>query len=488
MSKEPAHPPTIDALDGVLVAGGVPGVPPAARPGKGVKHSLRAFRHRDFAIFWCGALASNTGGWLSQLAVPYVLYQLTGSALWVALVSVAQFLPGIFLSPAAGALADRCDRRRVLICTQVGMSASALLLWAAWASGWRQPAVILLLVSLSGVFSGINMPSWQAFVADLVARPDLLSAVTLNSLQFNAARSLGPALAGLILAVLGPTWAFLLNGVSFVFVLFALTLVRAQHVRVAAPSTDGVGRQFLSTLTYIRSQPGIVISLVVSMAVGVLGNPIFQFTVVFAGSVFHVGPVELGCLLAALGVGAVIAAPLVSGWNHRLTLAHVVRWGLFLYGLAIIGFGLAPGYVAGLVALVLVGGSFLAVISAVNTSIQIIVADRMRGRVMAARIMIVSVSFPLGGVVQGLVSDRLGPRTAVVGAGVLMLVFAAVVMRWRSDATLDRLNDLHDEADDLPASTVPSHRPPATRATTQSAGRRGVRPGFFRRRSSNGPR
>ncbi|GAA3167097.1 MFS transporter [Nonomuraea roseoviolacea] len=425
--------------------------PPSAEGGRadaprGVRHSLRAFRHRDFTIFWGGALVSSTGSWLSNLAVPYVLYEITGSAFWVGLVSLAQFLPSVFLSPVGGTLADRRSRKRILLVTQSGMAVSALLLWLVWTSGQRDPVVMLVLVSLGGVFAGFNMPTWQSFVSDLVPRGDLHSAVTLNSLQFNTARSLGPALAGLLLAVLGPAWTFLLNAVSFLFVLAALAAIhpRAGRPQQAAPA--GMTRRFLAAPRYIRRQPGLVMALVVSVLVGVLGHPIFQFTVVFAGSVFEAGPVGLGLLNAALGLGAVVAAPLVSGWHHKLRLGLVVRWGLVLYGLSMIAFGAAPGYAWGVAALIVVGGSFLAVISSVNTSIQVIVADGMRGRVMACRIMTYTASLPVGGLLQGVVADWAGPRWAVCGAGALMAVAAVTLMRLRGRARLDRLDDPHDDS------------------------------------------
>ena len=443
-------PPPGGGDEAVPMAGTAVDVPVTPRAG-GLRHSLRAFRHRNFTIFWCGALASNTGSWLSNLTVPYVLYQLTGSAFWVGMVSLAQFLPGLFLSPAGGTLADRRDRKRVLMFTQSGMAVSALLMWAIWTSGWRQPAILLVLVALGGVFAGINMPSWQSFVSDLVPRDDLQSAVTLNSLQFNAARSIGPAIAGVLLATLGPSWSFLLNALSFVFVLAALSLVRSPARRQTHAASGGVTRQFIEALGYIRRSPGIIVSLVVSVMVGILGNPIFQLTVVFSDSVFHVGPVGLGILNTSLGIGAVLAAPIVSGWR-RLSLGQTVKWGLVIYGVAIIAFGAAPGYVFGVVALIVVGGCFLAVISGVNTSIQVMVADHMRGRVMACRIMFYTASFPIGGLLQGYVSDWLGPRTAVCGAGALMLVSAVALVRWRGQTRLERLDDPHDE-------TAPSPRP-----------------------------
>ena len=415
---------------------------PTPTTARGIRHAARAFRHRDFTIFWLGALASNTGSWVQNLAVPYVLYQVTESAFWVGLATFTQFVPVMLLGPLAGSIADRFDRRKVLLTTQSLMALAALALWAAWASGVRSPGAILALVAVAGVFGGINIPSWQSFVNDLVPRDDLLSAVTLNSLQFNAARALGPGIAGILLASLGPSWAFFLNGISFVFVLGALLAVRNRQVALETALSGGFLRQFRRAMAYTRRQPGILIGIVVAILVGGLGNPVFQFTVVFAAEVYDVGPLGLSLLNVSLGLGAVLAAPLVSGWD--VSRADLVRWGLLVYGGAIVAFAVAPVYVVGLLALVVVGGGFLVVISSTNTSVQVIVADHMRGRVMALRIMAFTGAYPLGALLQGSLSDLIGARPTVAGAGTI-LVAAAVVLALRP-RLLHRLDDPHDEA------------------------------------------
>ena len=409
-----------------------------------MRHALRAFRHRDFAIFWTGALFSNTGTWVQNLTIPYVLYQLTGSAFWVGFAAFAQFIPVMVLGPIAGSIADRRDRRIVLLCTQSAMAVAALGLWAVWASGIRNLAVILLLVAASGVLAGINIPSWQAFVNDLVPRQDLLSAVTLNSLQFNASRAFGPAIAGLLLATLGATWAFLVNGVSFVFVLVALLLVRTRPPVRTTPMSGGFVRQFTRAIRYTRTQPGIVVGMTAAVLVGVLGNPIQQFTVVFAADEFVVGPLGLAFFNVAIGLGAVIAFFLVSGWDNVVTKGRLVQWAMLAYGGAVVAFALAPTYAVGFAALIVVGGGFLAVISTTNTAVQTIVADHIRGRVMAVRIMAFTGAYPIGALVQGWIADRVGARPTVAGAGIL-LVLAALWFASRP-GLLDRLDDPHDDA------------------------------------------
>jgi MFS family permease len=388
---------------------------------------------------------SNSGNWLQNLAVPYVIFEVTDSAFWVGLATFSQFVPIMLLGPLGGSIADGHDRRRVLMVTQSLMAVAALLLWAVWVAGVRDEWALLALVALSGVLAGLNIPSWQAFVNDLVPRDDLLSAVTLNSLQFNAARAIGPGVAGVLLATLGPAWAFLLNAASFAFVLVALALVRTRPVVAQGGSTDeGVLRRFRAALRYSRRHTGIAVGITVVVLVGALGNPVFQFTVVFADDVFGVGAIGLGLLNVALGVGAVLAAPLVSGWDAVLSKGAITRWGLLAYGSAIAVFALAPTYAVGLVALVVVGAGFLAVVSATNTSTQYIVADHMRGRVMALRVMVFTGSFPLGALIQGWLADRIGPRATLAGAAAL-LVALSLVLGARRDL-LVRLDDPHDES------------------------------------------
>jgi MFS family permease len=427
--------------------GGPAGFGAAAPPKTGMRHALRAFRHRDFTIFWLGALASNTGSWVQNLTIPYVLYQLTGSAFWVGFATFAQFLPAMVLGPLAGSIADRFDRRRVLLTTQSAMALAALSLWAVWASGVRNLAAILCLVALSGVLAGINIPSWQSFVNDLVPREDLLSAVTLNSLQFNAARAFGPAIAGVLLATLGPTWAFLVNGLSFMFVIVALTLVHTRPPVRSTPMSGGFVRQFGRAVRYTRTQPGIMVGMLVAVLVGALGNPIQQFTVVFAEDEFVVGPLGLAFLNVAIGLGAVLAFFVVSGWDNVVTKATLVRWSLLAYGAAVVAFAASPSYAFGLASLVVVGGGFLAVISTTNTAVQTIVADHIRGRVMAFRIMAFTGAYPLGALIQGWIADQVGARPTVGGAGAILVV-AGVALASRP-ALLARLDDPHDEA--LPA-------------------------------------
>lgn len=416
---------------------------PVVVPQRGLRRALRAFRHRNFAILWTGAIFSSSGTWVQNLTVPFVIYELTDSAFWVGFATFSQFIPSMALGPLAGSIADRFDRRLVLLSTQSAMAAVALALWAIWASGVRSLAPILILVMFSGVIGGLNIPSWQAFVNDLVPREDLLSAVTLNSLQFNAARAIGPAIGGILLAASGPTLAFLVNGLSFVFVLVALTLVRSNQVRRTVPPSGSVLKQFARAVRYTRTQPGIIVGVVIAVLVGALGNPVQQFTVVFASDVFDVGPLGLAVLNVAIGLGAIVSFFILGGRDDVLSKATMVKWSFLAYGTAVIGFALSPNYVMAVVSLMVVGGGFLTVVSTSNTAVQTIVADHIRGRVMAFRIMAFTGSFPLGALLQGWLADHIGVRATVAGAG-LVLVAAAIWFITHGEL-LGRLDDPHDD-------------------------------------------
>ncbi|WP_258382808.1 MFS transporter [Streptomyces sp. NTH33] len=229
---------------------------PRPVPGRGLRHSVRALRHRDFAVFWTAALLTNAGSWFQNLAAPYVLYESTGSAVWVGLATAGQFMPYMLLGPFAGVLAERAPLRRTLLVTQSARALAALAMFVLWTAGVRQPLVLLLAVVAAGCAQGVSMPSWQAFVHQISRPEDLSSAVTLNTVQFNLSRSFGPAAGGVILVAWGPSWAFLLTFLAISCVVAALPAVRPGPRRAAANGAGqtgtGVLRQFAEAVSYVR--------------------------------------------------------------------------------------------------------------------------------------------------------------------------------------------------------------------------------------------
>jgi MFS family permease len=403
---------------------------------RGLRAAVRALGHRDFRLFWLGALVSNIGTWVQSATVPYVVYELTGSKSLIGVTAFLTFFPVVLMGPLGGSLADRFSRRRVLLWTQTAMAGVALALWAVWASGLDSVAALMALVALGAFVSGINIPSWQAYVSELVPRRDLLNAVTLNSAQFNAARAVGPAIAGVVLATLGPSWGFFLNAVSFGAVILALLLVRTVDADRERP-TGTVRSQFRAGLRYVRSHPELKLCIALVVLVAGLAQPVFQLMPVFAEDVFDVGESGYGLLAGALGFGGVLATPLIGGWGDLIRRSRLVAGALLFDGVMLIVFCSTSSLWVAVPAIACCGAAFLAVVSTLNTTVQLLVEERFRGRVMALYVMAFTAAYPIGALIQGAIADAVGVRATVTGAGVLLLL---VTLAARLTPVFDRLD------------------------------------------------
>ncbi len=418
--------------------------PPTSPRRPGLREAGAAFAIPEFRRFWVGALVSNSGSWMQNVSVPFVLYQLTESATWVGVASFAQFFPAVLMGPLGGSIADRFPRRSVLLVAQTAMAAIAIALWALWSSGAAAPWSIAALVALLGATSGIAIGSWQAFVSELVPRHLLLNAVTLNSAQFNGARAFGPALGGVVLATLGPSGAFALNAISFVAVLAALASIPGQPAAIAAAGErSSVRRETKETIAYIRGMPGIAACVLVVASIGFLGSPVFPLLAVFAEEVFAVSDSLYGLLGAALGIGGVLATPFVAGRGSGMLRSTLAGRGLAIYAVSLVAFALSPVFPLAVLSLAFAGGAYLAVASTLNTTIQVQVAEERRGKVLALYVMGLTSSYPIGSLVQGAIADVIGVRavTALAGAGL-----ALVWLRIRASGRFGMMDRVGDDA------------------------------------------
>lgn len=391
-----------------------------------------AFRYRGFKVFWLGALVSNTGTWVQNVTIPFVLYRMTSSAAWVGAAGFAQFLPGVVLSPLGGALADRYDRRRVIVVCQAAMATVAGAIWVVWLAGVRSPWALLGLVGIGGLVAGVNIPSWQAFVSELVPREALAQAISLNSAQFNLARAFGPAVGGVVLSVLGVSWAFLINAVSFGTVLGALAVVRPARRELPRGPRPGVLAQFAEGVRDVRGRPAVVTALAVLGAVSFFGQPVLQMLTVIVRDTYGAGAAGLGVLTAAFGVGAAAGVPLRSLWPEA-TPSRVVSAALVLYAAGVVGVALAPSIWFGTVAVAAAGVAYIPIVATLVATVQLAVPDAVRGRAMAIFVMGFNLGYPLGSMAEGRLADAIGVRPAV-GASAAALVAIVVALRARPGA------------------------------------------------------
>lgn len=389
---------------------------------------------------------------MQNAAVPYVAYQLTGSAGDVGITGFFQYLPLMLMGLVGGSLADRYPRRMLLILAQVAQGICALALYALVASGSATTTTLAALSFASGLASGLNIPIWQSFVTELVPREVLLNAVTLNSAQFNAARALGPFLAGLVIAAWGASTAFALNAASFVVVIGVLAVIRGTSDRRARPVGSTAMSGIRRGVGHVVASPVILACCVAILAVAGLGSPLFSFLPIYGESIFGVEGWRLGVLFAAGGIGAVLFTPALLSVAPRVRRSVLLGGAMLGYGLSVVATGLAPSYAWGLLALLCFGGAYLSIASTINTTIQLVVPEELRGVVIAIYLMCLTGALPVGLFVWGAAADRVGIRTTTVAAGVALVVVTTLFILTGRFTVMAEADEARDAAGTRPAS------------------------------------
>jgi MFS family permease len=385
-------------------------------------------RHPNFRLYWTGALLSNIGTWMQTLAQSWLVYQLTGSALLLGTVAFVQGVPSLFLSLVGGVLADRIERRQLMLTTQVIQLLLAFLLAGLTLIGIVRVEHVMIIAFLSGLVNAINTPVRQGIISDLVPREDLQNAIAVSSAQFQMSQLLGPAIAGVVVATIGVGWAFFLNGLSFVAVIISLLLLHlppwkapARKVSMWQSAKEGISFVFhhevMGTLVLIAAVPAL------------FARPIQQTLMpIFAEGVLKVGAQGLGLLMSANGAGALVGALTVA------SLSNIRRRGLVqlvagtVYGCLLIAFAFSRRLDLSLV-LLFVGSACSMIYSSLNqTFLQSLAPDDMRGRVMSVLTLTTFGMIPLGGLFAGALAEHWGADTSVAIGGAICALFALGVL------------------------------------------------------------
>jgi MFS family permease len=413
---------------------------------------FRALAHRNFRLVLAGSFLSNAGTWMQTVAQSWLVLQLTDSGTWLGVDTFVATAPGLALTLVGGVIADKLDRKRLLIYTQAlaGLSALVLafLIWAdiiRWRGEARRPSdvwMVLVLTFVTGCCWAIAGPSYQSLTFDLVGREDVANAVALNSSQFQLARVIGPLLAALTMSLLGMTGCFLANGLSYVAIVVALSRVKlkrpgagaaTQEATLPASTVSAVaGRRsvwgdVVEAFGYVRGRPRVRVVLLCSTVVGLFGAPYLVLMPLFARNVYGWDEAGLSLLMGTAGAGAVVGA---------LTLAYLGdfrRKGLFMLGsllsggACITGFGLASSPWLAVPLLFGVGLSMVGLFSLGNTLLQQLVRHEMRGRVMSIWILTFIGTAPVGSFLSGAAADRFGPRPVLAACGLVVILFGLAV-------------------------------------------------------------
>ena len=386
--------------------------------------TFRALHHRNYRLYAAGSLVSNTGTWMMRIAQDWMVLVLTGSGTALGIVTGLQFLPMLLMSPYAGLIADRFPKRRLLQVTQGFMALTSVLLGALAVTGTVEVWHVMVLAFLFGVGTAFDAPARQAFVSEMVGPRDLSNAVGLNSASFNAARLVGPALAGLLIAWWGSGaaaagWVVLLNAASYAAVIASLQYMRADLLTPSVPAARGRGR-VREGIAYVRGRPDLVMVLTIVFFAGTFGLN-FQITsALMATQTFGLGAQEYGLLGTVLAIGSLTGA-LWAARREETRLRLVVAAAL-AFGVVVLASGLMPTYATFVLIAPLTGFTALTMITAANTTIQLSVAPELRGRVMSLYLMIFMGGTPVGAPVIGWIGETFGARwTLVIGGAVVVL-------------------------------------------------------------------
>jgi predicted MFS family arabinose efflux permease len=366
-----------------------------------ISRVFKAFRYRDFRLMWIGACTSSIGTWMQIVAQGWLIYRISHSAFYL---SLDQFLGGIpifLFSLIGGVVADRMERRRILLVSQYVQMASASTLTILVATGKLGTHVwpILCLSFVSGLAQAFGGPAYQALIPTLVEKEDMPNAIALNSIQFNVAVVVGPALAGLALAKLGEKWCFGLNALSFLAPIISLSVITTRFL--PKKTTESILSSLKQGIQFVRKQPSMEALIVLAFCMTGLSAPMRTYFPVFVRDIFHRGPQTYGNILTLMGLGSIGGSLMIAGVGHLGKRGRVALAAIFCLGAATAGFSLSRSLSQGGAMLVLAGVSMMAAFASVSSLVQLITTDDMRGRVMSVYNVAFRGGMPMGNLLAG---------------------------------------------------------------------------------------
>jgi MFS family permease len=387
-------------------------------------HAWRALRHRNFRLFFGGQSISMIGTWMTRVAISWLVYRLTKSALLLGTVGFAGQIPTFILAPLAGVIVDRFDRRALLVWTQTLAMVQSLLLAVLTLTHRITIPEILALSVLQGVVNALDMPARQSFTVKMVEdKADLSNAIAINSSMVNAARLIGPALAGMLIAVSNEGWCFAVDGVSYLAVIASLLMMRIPTDGQARAATS-MTTQLREGWTYVAGFAPIRTILTLFALLSLMGWPFMVLMPLFAAQVLHGGPHTLGFLMGATGVGSLVCALTMAMRRTVRGLTGMLPIGAAAFGVGLILFGLSSTLWFSMLMMLVTGFGMMQGLTASNTILQTLVDERMRGRVMSYYTMAFMGMAPFGSLLAGGMAHAIGAQRTVIVNGVACILGA----------------------------------------------------------------
>jgi len=398
-----------------------------------VSRTFKAFQYRDFRLMWIGACTSSIGTWMQIVAQGWLIYRLSHSAFLLALDQFLGGIPIFLFSLVGGVIADRMERRRILLGSQYIQLASAGLLTILVATGTVHVWEILFLSLVSGFAQAFGGPAYQALIPGLVDREDMPNAIALNSIQFNLAVTIGPALGGITLARLGEKWCFGLNALSFLAPILALSLISTRFL--PQKTTDSMLSSFKQGIQFVRRQGSMEALILLAFCMTALSMPLRTYFPVFVKDIFHRGPETYGQLLSVMGIGSICGSLAIASLGNFRHKGRVAVTMLILLGLGISAFALSKSLALSYLVVLLVGFAMMAVFATVNSLVQLITTDEMRGRVMSVYNFAFRGGMPMGNLLSGWLVPMFSAPMVLGVNGLLLVLLASYFMITRARVT-----------------------------------------------------
>ncbi len=404
-------------------------VPVKEAPARFRLQTFSSLRHLDYRYLWTGTLMMSAGQWIQQVTLGWLVYELTGSSVLLGALNGLRALPFLVIGPLAGVAADRMDRQRLMLRTQYVLIVTALLMGGLVASGFLQVWHIFLFTLITGIGWSFSEPVRQSLIPSVVPKADLVNAIALNSAGFNLMKIIGPALGGVIIALFGAAGNFFVQSAAYVGVLVMIYLMHVPPTPEKARRSSALAN-LKEGFAYIWSTPAVLALMILAYVPRVFAVPYQTLMPVFQKDVLRVGPEGLGMLMAAPGVGAVLAVLVLASVANRFRRQGLLLVGsIVVLGLFLILFSRTTSFPLALVVLIVVGAFQMLFLASTNTMLQLIVPDELRGRVMSLY-MLDRGLMPAGALFAGVVAHFIGAPSTVAMMGALVIVLALVVA-WR---------------------------------------------------------
>ena len=388
---------------------------PRSARAAGMSHAWRALRHRNFRLFFGGQSISLVGTWMTRVATSWLVYRLTKSAILLGTVGFAGQIPTFLLAPFAGVVVDRIDRRKVLVWTQTLAMLQSLVLAALTLSHRITVAEILVLSAFQGTINAFDMPGRQSFMIRMVEnREDLSNAIAINSSMVNAARLIGPSLAGIVIAATNEGWCFFIDGVSYIAVIVSLLMMRISREEIHHHGSTMV-EQLRQGWVYVSASLPIRSILMLFCVISLMGWPFMVLMPIFAAQVLHGGPHTLGFLMGAVGVGSLTSALSLVLRRSVRGMLKIIPIGAAVFGLGLIAFGFSHVLWLSLIMMLVTGYGMMLGLTTSNTILQTLVDEKLRGRVMSYYTMAFVGMAPFGSLLAGGLAHAIGaPHTVII--------------------------------------------------------------------------